>query len=106
MAEKEAVESEEEELIEIAEEADLIQEERIIEDNFGPRGGRDGKKKGVKEHAVRAIEELMLAVNLDAAEKTAEQSEERFEVKSGDFSCGECNKSDLQSGKKVETVFI
>lgn len=72
---------EEEDLIEIAEEADLIQAERIIEDNTGPIGGRDGRKKEVMEEAVRAVEELMLAMNLDKAEIQAEQSEEGWEVK-------------------------
>ena len=88
IAAEEAMEQEEEDLIEIAEEADLIQAERIIEDNIGPRGGRDGRKKEVMEEAVREVEELMLAMNLDKAEIKAEQSEEGWEVKSRDeFSC-------------------
>uniref|UniRef100_A0AAX7SIY5 RZ-type domain-containing protein n=1 Tax=Astatotilapia calliptera TaxID=8154 RepID=A0AAX7SIY5_ASTCA len=56
---------EEEDLIEIAEEADLIQAERIIEDNFGPRGIRDARKKEEMQDAVREVEDLMLAMNLD-----------------------------------------
>ncbi|KAM9361314.1 NFX1-type zinc finger-containing protein 1 [Symphorus nematophorus] len=76
----EAMELEEEDLIEIAEEADLIQAERIIEDNTGPIGGRNGKKKEDREGEVRAIEELMLALNLDKAEIKAEQSEEEFQM--------------------------
>ncbi|XP_063329532.1 NFX1-type zinc finger-containing protein 1 [Pelmatolapia mariae] len=70
---------EEEDLIEIAEEADLIQAERIIEDNFGTRGIRDARKKEELQDAVREVEELMLAMNLDKAEIQAEQSEEGFE---------------------------
>lgn len=79
------MELDEEDLIEVAEEADLIQAERIIEDNIGPRVGRDGKKKGDNDEAVRALEELMLAMNLDKTEIQAEQSEEGWEVKLGDF---------------------
>lgn len=74
------MEAEEEDLIEIAEEAELIQAERLIDDDFGPRGGKDGRKKDEMEEAVRAIEELMLAMNLDTAELQAEQGEEGFEV--------------------------
>ena len=70
----------EDDLIEIAEEADLIQEERRIEDNTGRRGGRDGRKNEDMEEAVRAVEELMLALNLDKAEIKAEQSEEVWQV--------------------------
>uniref|UniRef100_A0A4W6EBA4 Zinc finger NFX1-type containing 1 n=1 Tax=Lates calcarifer TaxID=8187 RepID=A0A4W6EBA4_LATCA len=77
-AAEEAMELDEDDLIEIAEEADLIQAERIVEDNFGPRGGRDGRKRG--EEAVREVEELMLAMNLDKAEIQAEQSEEGWEM--------------------------
>ncbi|XP_006782832.1 NFX1-type zinc finger-containing protein 1 [Neolamprologus brichardi] len=69
---------EEEDLIEIAEEADLIQAERIIEDNFGPRGIRDARKKEEMQDAVREVEDLMLAMNLDKAKIQAEQSEEGF----------------------------
>ncbi|XP_070758638.1 NFX1-type zinc finger-containing protein 1 isoform X2 [Enoplosus armatus] len=76
----EAMELEEEDLIEIAEEADLIQEERIIEDNTGPTGGTDGRKKEDTEEAVKAIEELMLAMNLNKVEIQAEQSEEGWEM--------------------------
>ncbi|XP_005740056.1 NFX1-type zinc finger-containing protein 1 [Pundamilia nyererei] len=69
---------EEEDLIEIAEEADLIQAERIIEDNFGPRGIRDARKKEEMQDAVREVEDLMLAMNLDKVKIQAEQSEEGF----------------------------
>ncbi|KAI3369880.1 hypothetical protein L3Q82_024689 [Scortum barcoo] len=78
-AAEELMEVDEEDLIEIAEEADLIQAERIIEDNTGPRGGRDGRKNGDME-AVRAVEELMLAMNLDKAEVQPEKSEEGWEM--------------------------
>lgn len=83
MAAEEAMELDEEDLIDIAEEADLIQAERIIEDNTGPRGGRSGIKKGDMEEATRAVEELMLAMNLDNSEIAAELSDEGFEVKLG-----------------------
>ncbi|XP_039653022.1 NFX1-type zinc finger-containing protein 1 isoform X2 [Perca fluviatilis] len=79
-AEEEMELDEEDDLIEIAEEADLIQAERIIEDNIGPKGGRDGKRNGDMAEAVRAVEELMLAMNLDKTEIQAEQSEEGWEM--------------------------
>uniref|UniRef100_A0A3Q4GFY5 Zinc finger, NFX1-type containing 1 n=1 Tax=Neolamprologus brichardi TaxID=32507 RepID=A0A3Q4GFY5_NEOBR len=68
---------EEEDLIEIAEEADLIQAERIIEDNFGPRGIRDARKKEEMQDAVREVEDLMLAMNLDKAKIQAEQNQRK-----------------------------
>lgn len=71
---------EEEDLIEIAEEADLIQAERIIEDNFGPRGIRDARKKEEMQDAIREVEDLMLAMNLDKVKIQAGQSEEGFKV--------------------------
>lgn len=77
---EEAMELEEEGLIEIAEEADLIQAERIIEDNIGPRRGRDDRMKEAMKSAVREVEELMLALNLDADEIQAEQSEGEWEM--------------------------
>ncbi|XP_042361275.1 NFX1-type zinc finger-containing protein 1 isoform X2 [Plectropomus leopardus] len=70
----------EEDLIEIAEEADLIQAERIIEDNIGPRGDRHGRRHADMEEAVREVEELMLAMNLDKVEIEAEQSEEGWQM--------------------------
>lgn len=75
------MELEEEDLIEIAEEAELIQAERIIEDNWGPKGGRDGRKKGDMDDALRVMEEMMLAMNLDKEDIKAEQSENGWEVK-------------------------
>lgn len=90
-ATEEPMEVEEEDLIEIAEEADLIQADRFIDDNLDPRGGRDGRKKEDTEEAVRAVEELMLAMNLDKADIKAERKEgkmekEEWEVKlGGDF---------------------
>ncbi|XP_073324275.1 NFX1-type zinc finger-containing protein 1 [Pagrus major] len=80
VAAEEPMELEEEDLIEIAEEADLIEAERIIDDNTDPRGGRDGRRKEDIEEAVREMEEQMLAVNLDEAEIQAEQSEEGWEI--------------------------
>lgn len=76
----EAMELEEEDLIEIAEEADLIQAERIIDDNLGHRVGKNDRKKGDTEEALRQVEQLMLAMNLDKAEIQAQQSEEGWEV--------------------------
>ncbi|KAK1901087.1 NFX1-type zinc finger-containing protein 1 [Dissostichus eleginoides] len=64
----------------IQEEADLIQAERIVEDNIGPRGGRDGKKKDDMTEALRALEDLMLAINLEETEIQAEQSEAGWEM--------------------------
>ncbi|XP_032369209.1 NFX1-type zinc finger-containing protein 1 isoform X2 [Etheostoma spectabile] len=78
---EEAMELDEEDgLIEIEEEAELIQADRIIDDNIGPKGGRDGKKNGDMEKALRGVEDLMLAMNLDEAEIQAEQSEEGWEM--------------------------
>ncbi|KAM4740439.1 NFX1-type zinc finger-containing protein 1 isoform 2-T2 [Anableps anableps] len=79
--EEEAME-EEEDLIEIEEEAELIQAERMIEDGWtiGPRAGRDDKKKGKVEEAVREVEELMLAMNLDNVDIRAEQNEEAWQM--------------------------
>ncbi|XP_063766744.1 NFX1-type zinc finger-containing protein 1 isoform X2 [Eleginops maclovinus] len=70
----------EDDLIEIAEEADLIQAERFVEDNIGPRGGRDGRKNDDMEQALKGLENLMLAMNLDEAEIQAEQSEAGWEM--------------------------
>ncbi|KAK2861853.1 hypothetical protein Q5P01_001386 [Channa striata] len=80
MAEEEEMDMEEDDLIDIAEEAELIQEERFIEDNMGLRDGRDGRKNGYVDEAIQVVEELMLAMNLDKAEIQAEQSEEGWEI--------------------------
>ena len=88
----------EDDLIQIAEEADLIQAERITEDNTGPRGGRDGRKNGDMEEAVRVVEELMLALNLD--EIQAEQSGEGWKVKFRG-SCGDCNELNISHVFKI-----
>ncbi|KAM6927491.1 NFX1-type zinc finger-containing protein 1 [Xenentodon cancila] len=63
-------------LIDIAEEADLIQAERILEDNWevGPRVGRGSRQKGESGEAVREVEELMLALNLDKTDTEANPS--------------------------------
>ena len=81
VAAEEPMELDEEDLIEIAEEADLIQAERIIDDNTDPRGGRDGRRKEDMEEALRKMEEHMLAMNLDEAEIQAEQSEDGWQVR-------------------------
>uniref|UniRef100_A0A665VRZ3 Zinc finger, NFX1-type containing 1 n=1 Tax=Echeneis naucrates TaxID=173247 RepID=A0A665VRZ3_ECHNA len=77
---EEPMELDEEDLIEIAEEAKLIEADRIIEDNIGPRGGRDGRNAEKMEEAVREVEKLLLAMNLDKSEKQAEQSEEEWKM--------------------------
>lgn len=71
-----------EDLIEIAEEAELIQAERMIEDEWtiGPRAGKNDRKKGNKEESVREVEELMLAMNLDNVDIQAENSQDGWEV--------------------------
>ncbi len=79
VAEAEAMEMGEDDLLDIAEEADLIQAERIIEDSFLP-DRRDGRQRGDTEEDLRGIEELMLAMNLDESEIQPEQSEEGWEV--------------------------
>lgn len=56
------MEKEEEDLIEITEEADLIREKQIIDDSVGRRVGRHGRRK---EKGVRELRELMLDLNLD-----------------------------------------
>lgn len=69
---------EDEDLIEIAEEADLIQAERFIEDDWGFRGDRDAVRQKNIRDAVRTAEDLMLAIDLD---KEDIQPEKGFEVK-------------------------
>ncbi|KAG7494034.1 NFX1-type zinc finger-containing protein 1 [Solea senegalensis] len=77
---EEEMELEKEELIEITEEADLIQAERIIDDDISPRGDRDHGKKGNMKSAVREVEELMLAMNLEKDEIQTEQREDEWEM--------------------------
>ncbi|MEQ2212320.1 hypothetical protein XENOCAPTIV_029242, partial [Xenoophorus captivus] len=78
---EEAVE-EEDDLIEIAEEAELIQAERMIDDGWtiGPRADRDDKKKGKVDESVREVEELMLAMNLDNIDVRVQQSEDAWQM--------------------------
>ncbi|XP_074497910.1 NFX1-type zinc finger-containing protein 1 isoform X1 [Sebastes fasciatus] len=78
-AEEAMEEDDEDDLIDIAEEADLIHAERFVEDNIGPKGGRDGRKNEEMEEAVRELEEVMLAMNLDTVDIQAEQSEAGWE---------------------------
>lgn len=66
---------EEEDLIDISEEADQIMADRFIEDNL--RGIRN---KEELEKTVRAVEERMLAMNLDEGEIQPEQSEEGWQL--------------------------
>lgn len=81
-----------EKLIAIPQEADLIMEERFVEDSVS---GRDDRSNEDEEKDVRAVEERMLAMNLDAHEIQAEQSDEGWEVKLGDSSCGHFNGIDV-----------
>ncbi|KAL6112273.1 znfx1 [Pungitius sinensis] len=64
-------------LIAIAHEADLILAERFVEDNVS---GRDGGRTADQGKDVKAVEELMLAMNLDEHEIQADQSEDGWEV--------------------------
>ncbi|KAM8916847.1 NFX1-type zinc finger-containing protein 1 isoform 1-T2 [Spinachia spinachia] len=64
-------------LIAIAHEADLILAERFVDDNVS---GRDGRSNADKEEDVRAVEELMLAMNLSEHQIQAEESEEGWEI--------------------------
>ncbi|KAM3842920.1 NFX1-type zinc finger-containing protein 1-like, partial [Diretmus argenteus] len=77
--EEEAEDTEEDDLLEIAEEAELSEAERIIDDNYGHRGGRDGKKNGGNQETIRVVQDLMLAMNLEDVEIQAEQSNEGWE---------------------------
>lgn len=74
----EAMEVEYEDLIDITEEADLIQAERIIDDS-DPREAQDGRKK---KDDMRKLEEMMLVMNLDQDEIQHEESNEEWEVNS------------------------
>ncbi|XP_041836553.1 NFX1-type zinc finger-containing protein 1 [Melanotaenia boesemani] len=78
---EEAMEQEDD-LIEIAEEADLIQAERVIEDDWivGAKIGKDERKKVAMDEAAREVEEMMLAMNLDKAEIQAEQNENDWQM--------------------------
>lgn len=71
------MEVEHEDLIHITEEADLIQEERIIDDS-DPREAQDSRKN---KDDVRMLEEMMLVMNLDQKEIHHEEINEEWEVK-------------------------
>lgn len=74
----EAIEIEHEDLIDIREEADLLQAERIIDDS-DPREARDGRKK---KEAMKKLEDMMLVMNLDNDEIQQEENNEEWEVNS------------------------
>lgn len=74
----EALEVEQDDLIDIAEEADLIQEERIIDDS-DPREAQVSRKN---KDDVRMLEEMMLGMNLEKNEIEPEESNEEWEVNS------------------------
>lgn len=70
---------EEEDLIEIAEEADLIQAERFVEVSDMHHSRDDDRRK--MEETVRDMAEMMLAMNLENTQIHAEQSDEGWEVR-------------------------
>lgn len=74
----EAMEVEHEDLIDITEEADLIQAERIIDD-YDPREAQDSRKN---KDDVRKLEEMMLVMNLDQDEIQHEEGTEEWKVNS------------------------
>ncbi|KAM4582295.1 NFX1-type zinc finger-containing protein 1 isoform 2-T2 [Fundulus diaphanus] len=69
-------------LIAIAEEAELIQAERMIDDGWtiDPRADGDDKKKENFEETVEEVEEMMLAMNLEKVDVRAEQNEEAWQI--------------------------
>lgn len=77
MEEVEPVAVEHHDLIDITEEADLIQSERIIDDS-DPREARHGRKN---KDDVRLLEEMMLVMNVDNDEIQQERDAE-WEVNS------------------------
>ncbi|XP_047195262.1 NFX1-type zinc finger-containing protein 1 [Hippoglossus stenolepis] len=104
-AAEEPMELVEDDLIEIEEMADLIQSERIIEDDSGPRSGRDRRKEPNMESAVREVEEMMLVMNLDEVEIQAEQSEEGWEMQRDQSIKLKNNiRKELQSGSAMTEV--
>ncbi len=66
VADEYGAELEDEELIDIDEEADLIQAERIVVD--AEHGDKDWKKLRSEEKSIADMAELMLAMNLNDAE--------------------------------------
>ncbi|KAK6320892.1 hypothetical protein J4Q44_G00078680 [Coregonus suidteri] len=76
--EMEEAEDEEDDLIDIAEEADLIQAERYVEVSDMHHSRDDDRRK--MEETVRDMAELMLAMNMENTEIQAEQSEEGWEM--------------------------
>ncbi|XP_066519944.1 NFX1-type zinc finger-containing protein 1 [Hoplias malabaricus] len=65
--------AEEEELLEMDEEADLIQAERILVD--AEPQGRDARERRREERALEELADLMLAMNLDQAEEQPPQEQ-------------------------------
>ena len=72
---------EEDEMINIVEEADLIQAERYVEDTEDHRSDRDKEKARVMEENLREVQHTMLATMFEDAEIQLEQSEDGFQVK-------------------------
>lgn len=70
-----------ENVIEITEEADLIQEERMIDDSIFPEDGEEGWKHRDVEHKLKHVEEGMLAMNLNETDIKPEENEEEWKVK-------------------------
>lgn len=82
MAAEENVVLEEERLIEITEEAALIQAERIVEDSIDLEMDGDGRKKRDMKEDVKEMEEMLLAFNLDREVTQNKESRDGFEVNS------------------------
>ncbi|XP_077386229.1 NFX1-type zinc finger-containing protein 1 [Festucalex cinctus] len=75
------IQEEEEELIEVAEEAALIQAERIIEDNIDTRRGKDDKEERRREAAaMERMQKSMLAMGMNQDQQIPEQAEEQWQV--------------------------
>ncbi|XP_077428659.1 NFX1-type zinc finger-containing protein 1 isoform X2 [Vanacampus margaritifer] len=76
-----ATELQEEDLIEVAEEAALIQDERIIEDNVDTRRGKDDKEERRREAAaLEILQKSMMAMGMDQDPQKTEQTQEQWQV--------------------------
>ncbi|XP_061687607.1 NFX1-type zinc finger-containing protein 1 [Syngnathoides biaculeatus] len=72
-------EPEQEELIDITEEAELIQADRIIEDNIDAGRGKDPKMERLREAmALKRVQKSMLAMSMEEDDKKPEQTEEEW----------------------------
>lgn len=73
MADEDGPQLEGEELIDIDEEADLIQAERILED--ADHRDKDHLKRKCEEKSIAAMAEMMLSLNLNDTEPQPDQSQ-------------------------------